>query len=209
MSANEQATTTAKPKKKAEVENVRMTDGRDVEFAGKRKMLKQAIYDSNGNWIGTQFDFRNGETRTLEAPAEDLKTPDGEVMLHKYAGHGSEQKVGDETAGAESLSDMIDAVDAVIDRLSRGEWYIEGTGAGAAGTSLLLRALVVQQQEKGKEVDLTKLRGWLKTKTPEQKKAMRASDQLRPIVQRLEAEDAAKTAHVDTDALFDELDQAA
>ena len=59
---------------------------------------------------------------------------------------------------------------------------------------MLLRALIEDRKDKGKEADVTKLRAWLKTKSPEQKKAMRNSDQLRPIVQRLEAEDAAKTA---------------
>src|SRR5438105_11593993 len=142
MSTTEAATAkSTKAKPKAEVEKVKMSDGREVEFAGKRKMLKEAIY-ADGQWIGTRFDFRNGETRTFDAPAQDIKTPDeGIFLFHKLAGHGSEQKIGDETAGAESIGDMIDAVDAVIDRLSKGEWYMEGVGAGAAGTSILLRAL--------------------------------------------------------------------
>jgi hypothetical protein len=200
MNAN--AETVKKPK--AEVETVTMTDGTKVEFAGKRKMLKNSVFDSSGIWMGTRFDFRNGETLTYDAPGGDLKTPDGESLVQKFAAHGAEQKIGDETAGAKSVSDMVDAVTECIDRLGKGEWYIAGVGEGAGGTSILLRALI---ERTGKTKDV--LGPWLKTKTPAEKKALRGSRELKHIVERLEAEESAKTAHVDTDALFSELDAAA
>jgi hypothetical protein len=191
-------------KPKAEVETVTMSDGTHVEFAGKRKMLKNSEFTSDGIWVGTRFDFRNGETRTYEAPGGDLKTPEGKLLVQQLAAHGAEQKIGDETAGAKSISDMVDAVDECIDRLAKGEWYIAGVGEGAGGTSVLLRALI---EFTGKTKDV--LAPWLKQKTPQQKKAMRLSKELKDIVARIEAEENAKTAHVDTDALFSELDAAA
>lgn len=205
MSTTAEATT-----KKVEYEVVEMTDGRKVNFpVGKnpdrqRKMLKESIFDSEGYYLGTRFDFRNGETRTFNRPAADLKTPDGVYLRDQGEGHGWEQKIGDETAGAKSISDMVDAVDECITRLDKGEWYIAGVGEGAGGTSVLLRALI-EFTGKTREV----LGPWLKGKTPNEKKAMRASKELKHIVERLEAEEASKTAHVDTAALFEELDAAA
>jgi hypothetical protein len=191
-------------KPKTEVETVEMEDGRKVDFAGKRKMLKESIFDSTGNYVGTRFDFRNGTSLTYEAPAAHLRTPDGELVVARLTGHGAEQKIGDETAGAKSISDMVDAVTECIDRLTKGEWYVAGVGEGAGGTSVLLRALI---EKTGKTKDV--LGPWLKTKTPAEKKALRNSRELKAIVERLEAEESAKTAHVDTDALFSELDAAA
>jgi hypothetical protein len=190
-------------RKTAEVEKVTMSDGREVDFAGKRKMLKESLFTSDGIWVGTRFDFRNGETRTFNSPDGVLKTPDGEFLLQRLAAHGAEQKIGDETAGAKSISDMVDAVDECIDRLDKGEWYIAGVGEGAGGTSILLRALI-EFTGKAREV----LGPWLKQKTPLQKKAMRSSKELKGIVERLQAEEDAKTAHVDTGALLAELDAA-
>src|SRR5258707_602566 len=91
----------AAPVKAKEVQIVKMTDGRSVEFAGKRRLLKETLLDeskitadSNGVMIGKgavaiRLDFRNGETRTFPL---SLK------MLAKYAGHGGGQKVGEELA---------------------------------------------------------------------------------------------------------------
>src|SRR5271154_1095818 len=87
------------------VEKVAMEDGREVEFAGKRKVLKDAIIDNVHGTVAVRFDLRNGVTRTYPL------RPD---MILQFAGHGAEQKYGDELAGEEG--DLDDFV-LVLDRL--------------------------------------------------------------------------------------------
>ena len=195
---------TPKGKAKVEVINVQMDDGTTLAFSGKRKMLKEAVFDSDGNWIGSKFSFRNGRIVNHTAPAADFKLKDGRYALQAYAAHGDLQKVGDETAGEDKVDDMVLAVEDIIEQLDRGEWSVEREGGGMSGTSVLIKALV---ESSGKAVE--SIKAFLKGKTKQQKDAMRNSDRLRPIVQRLEAEEAAKAAHVDTGALFGELDSAA
>jgi hypothetical protein len=197
----EEAVKAKKPK--AEVEKVQMEDGRQVEFAGKRKMLKDGVF-ADGVWIGTRFDFRDGRTLNYDAPDPSVRTPTGEILRDQHACHGSFQKIGDETAGAKSVSEMYDAVEACIDRLNKAEWYVEGTGEGAFGTSVLARALALAYPQKSGE----EIKVWLKSRTADEKKAMKTSTKLRPIIQRLEDEEAAKSAHVDTEELFGQLDAA-
>src|SRR5688572_30727301 len=60
------ASAEAKPKKEREAEQVLMTDGRTVEFVGKRKMLKETIIE--GSRVSIRLDFRNGETRLWAIP---------------------------------------------------------------------------------------------------------------------------------------------
>lgn len=172
-----------------QVEKVTLSDGREVEFVGKRKMLKRTEID--GSTVKTVLDFRNGETRTFVIP---------EALLLQFAGHGAEQKLGDETAGEEDVDDMVLAVDALIERLQRGEWGVKREGGGFSGTSVLLRALV---EHTGKPVD--QLKAWLGTKTQAEKIALRNSAALKPIVQRLEEEKASKGSKVDAGALLGEL----
>ena len=186
---------------KAEAEKITMEDGRIVEFAGKRKMLKEGLFNEDGTWKLTRFDFRDGRTIVYAAPSADLRTAEGELMLHKLAAHGSEQKLGDETAGkTQSISDMYDAVEDCVGRLDKGEWYAEGAGEGAFGLTMLLRALV---EFTGKTRE--QLQPWLKSRSPDERKALKNAPKIRPIIQRLEDEEAAKTAHVDTESLLGQL----
>jgi len=171
------------------VENVTMKDGRSVAFAGKRKMLKESFVKDGV--VSTRFDFRNGETRTFVIPP---------VLLNKFAAHGAEQKLGDETAGLEDVDDAVMAIDALIERLNNGEWGAKREANGMSGTSVLARALC---ELKGISID--KVKAFLSTKTAAQKTALRESAELKPIVQRIEAEKANKGAKVDTTALLDEL----
>ena len=186
MSAVEKEVTTKATK---EVETVRMSDGRLVEFVGKRKLLKETLID--GNSVSVRLDFRNGETRLFVLP---------ESLFAKFAGHGAEQKLGDETAGVEDVDDMVIAVDELIGRLENGEWSTKREGSGFAGTSILLRALVEFSGKTTEEV-----RAFLTGKSQAEKLALRSSKQLKPIVERLEAEKAAKGAKVDTEALLEAL----
>lgn len=171
---------------KKDVETVKMADGRSVDFVGKRKLLKETLIE--GNQVAVRLDFRNGETRTFIVP---------EGMLLKFAGHGAEQKLGDETAGVEDVDDMTLGVDELIGRLNAGEWGIRREGSGIAGTSVLMRALMEMSGKTQEEV-----RAFLKDKSQAEKLALRNSSRIKPIVDRLEAEKASKGSKVDTEALL-------
>src|SRR3990167_3022738 len=173
-----------------------MTDGRTVEFAGKRKALKSSWFE--GGEVRVRVDFRNGETRTLTVPA---------ALVEKAACHGGEQKYGDSYAGVEDVDDMIEAVEKVQENLTRGDWSARVEGSGVAGTSVLLRALMEYTGKVKEDV-----KAFLEGKTQADKLALRNSTRankacvsMKAIVERLEAEKASKAAKVDTSALFAEL----
>jgi len=178
-------------------EQVAMQDGtepaRIVEFPGKRKMLKESWTDADGS-IKVRMDFRNGQSRMFTLPGQ---------LVAKAAAHGAEQKLGDETAGIEDVDDMVLAVDELIDRLYNGEWNAKREANGMAGTSILLKALAELYVGK-KTVD--ELKVFLSSKTQAEKIALRNSARVKPIVERLEAEKAAKATKVDTEALLAGLD---
>ena len=188
-------TATAKPvKKEPTINTVTLTDGRIVDFVGKRKLLKASEVSPEGK-IQTTLDFVNGETRTFTIP---------DALLAKFASHGAEQKLGDEIAGVDDIEDAVMAIDDLIDRLYNGEWGVARDKSGLAGASILMRALV---ESTGKTAD--EIKKFLSDKTAAQKAALRTNPKIKPIVDRLEAEKAAKSAKkadaVDTDALLNEL----
>ena len=177
-----------------EVEIVTMSDGRKVEFAGKRQLLKTSLSSEEGG-PAVILDFRNGASVRYQIPP---------TLLERFALHGAEQKLGDETAGTKDVDDMQLDVEALIERLDRGEWSIKREGGGMAGTSILLKALV---EYGGKSVE--EVKAYLKDKSHNDKLAMRGSTRknkhgvsLKEIVERLESEKLAKGAKVDTDALL-------
>ena len=178
-------------KTETQVETVTMTDGRVVEFAGKRKLLKESIITADGK-VAVRLDFRNGETRLFTLP---------DNLLNKFAAHGAEQKLGDEIAGLNDVEDCVLAVDELIDRLYNGEWSVKREANGMAGTSVLVRALV---EHTGKTVDAIKQ--FLSGKSQAEKVALRNNPKIKPIVERIEAEKASKKANVDTDAMLGELE---
>lgn len=171
------------------IETVTMEDGRIVEFAGKRKLLKQAILTNEE--VQIRLDFRNGQTRLFTMPP---------LMLDKFAAHGAEQKLGDEIAGLEDIDDCVLAIDELIDRLYNGEWGQKREANGMAGTSILARALC---ELTGKTRD--QIKAFLTSKTQAEKVALRNSGKVKPIVDRLESEKASKGSKVDTDTLLEEL----
>lgn len=176
--------------KTPQIETVKMTDGRVIDFAGKRKLLKESLVTPEGK-VQVRLDFRNGETRLFTIP---------DAMSAKFAAHGAEQKLGDEIAGLDDVGDCVLAVDELIDRLYNGEWGVKREANGMAGTSTLLRALV---EHTGKTVE--QIKTFLAGKTQAEKVALRNNPKIKPIVQRIEDEKAAKKTNVDTDALLGEL----
>lgn len=180
----------AKAKAETVITTVTMEDGRVVDFAGKRRLLKETLETADGK-VQVRLDFVNGQTRLFTIP---------DNMLNKFAAHGASQKLGDEIASLKDTDDAVLAIDELIDRLYNGEWNTKREGDGLAGTSVLLKALVEstgQTPEKVKE--------FLQKKTQAEKVALRNNPKIKPIVERLEAEKAAKASKVDTDALLGEL----
>ncbi len=187
-----------------EVTKVTMTDGRVVEFSGVRKKLdKEVVID--GGQVAVRFDFRNGETRTFTLP---------QSLLLQAAGHGTSQKIGDETAGEDKVEDMVLAVDDIIDRLSRGEWTkARAEGDSFSGASLVIRALM---NVTGKsQVDIKAfLQGKLDAAAASGTKLSRADlykgfkkpgTKVAAEIKRLEEEALTADSKVDGDAMLAEL----
>ena len=169
-----------------EVEIVEMSDGRKVEFVGKRKMLKNTFIEKDQ--VTIRIDFRNGETRSWGIP---------EALILQCAGHGAEQKLGDEVAGETDVDDMTIAIDELIDRLNKLEWSVRREGGGFTGTSILMKALM---EVSGKAAEAVK--EFLKGKSQAEKMALRQSKTLKPVVERMEGEKVSKAAHIDAEALL-------
>lgn len=175
-----------KTKAKPEVEKVQMEDGREVEFAGKRKLLKEAVF-TDGELPSVRFDFRNGKSRIYQIiPA----------LVAQFAAHGASQKIGDETAGEDDVDDMLLAVEEIISRLSGDspEWTVKREGGGFGGVSVLLRALVEHSQSSANPKTEEQVKAWLKPKSHGEKMALRQHPPIKVIVDRLEAEKIAKAA---------------
>lgn len=173
------------------VVDVAMDDGRVVQFAGKRKLLKESFINAAGE-VKVRFDFRNGETRTVELPAG---------LMSRFAAHGAEQKFGDATAGLDDVDDCVLAIDELMERIGKGEWNVARESNGLAGTSVLAKALV---EFTGKPVE--KIKEFLATKTQAEKVALRTNPKVKVIVDRIEAEKAAKGSKIDSEALLQGLD---
>src|SRR5690606_25326546 len=147
-------------KRKTEITMVKMEDGREVGFAGKRRVNKETLIDESklqidGDMITLQqgavsvrMDFRNGQTRTFPIPVS---------LFAKFAGHGAEQKYGDELAAPAdkplSEEDMVLAVEDLNTRIQSGEWSAQREGGGFAGASVVVLAIA---EVSGKSVEEVK-----------------------------------------------------
>lgn len=170
---------------------ITMTDGRIVEFGKKQRLHKNAEIGEDS--ITVRLDFRNGETRSFTVP---------DSLLAQFAAHGAVQKLGDAIAGEKDDDDAVLAVEELISRLEKGEWTATRAAGSNTGASILLKALV---EATGKEVAV--LKEWLGGKSQAEKLALRRSAQLKPIIDRLEAEKAKNSkSSVDTDSLLEEID---
>jgi hypothetical protein len=196
QSAGATAATTEKAKTR-EVEKVLMEDGRTVEFVGKRKLLKETVID--GAQVNVRLDFRNGKVVTFTIPDD---------MLLKSAGHGMEQKLGDETAGTEDVDDMVMDVQDLASRLGDTSkpvderWTTKREGGGFAGASMLVQALV---KVTGKDIETVK--AFLKAKVDagttyaKLNDAFSEDETVGPVIKELRKAKAGD-AKVDTKALL-------
>ena len=177
-----------KERKEPTVNTVTMTDGRVVEFVGKRKMLKQALIGDDGA-ISLRIDFANGQTRQYALNPS---------LLAQYAGHGAEQKFGDECAGLEDVEDMVLATDKLHERVNeQGQWNLRREGSGFAGTSVLARALAELYNK-----PIEAIKAFLADKTAAEKMAIRGNPKVKPIIERIESERNRKGPAIDSDALL-------
>lgn len=171
---------------------VKMHDGRTVVFGKSQKLRKTHITESNGATIGVQFDFVNGES--LKLLLADVPHPTKSVLM----GHGASQKCGDECADLDNAEDMVEAVRAMIDRLTSGRWEAERTGF--AGQSILIAALVEVTRQSAEQV-----RNVLKTLNAKEKAALKYDATIKPVYDRLEAE---RSKGVDTTQVLGKFQQA-
>lgn len=181
-------------KETAKVTTVTMSDGRVVDFPGKRKLQKSAIVDNDGFIILT-LDFVNGQTRTFPIQPKDFT---------QYAVHGALQKTGDEIAGVDDIDDCVEAVDDLLSRLAKGEWTVKREAGAFNGASILAKALV---EYSGKTIE--QIKTYLSNKSVAEKNALRKTPELAEIITRLEEERAAKQPKLDTGILFAEIDDLA
>jgi len=173
----------------AEKTPVAMTDGRVAHFNKRQKLVKTATFNDETGEVKVVLDFLNGETRTFLSPPS---------LILKLAAHGAAQKLGDEIANEADIEDAVIAMDDLLARLHAGDWNTKREAGAFAGTSVLLRALV---EASGKSVEAAK--AFLAPLTLKQKVALRLTDKLRPIIQRIEAEKGAKAkTTVDTSSLL-------
>ena len=206
-------TSTATAKRPAtEYTKVTMEDGREVIFAGKRKVNKETLIDESkiamegdivqfsSGAVSIRMDFRNGKTRTFPLPL---------ALLAQFAGHGGEQKYGDELASPAdkplSEDDMVIAVEDLDTEIQKGNWgRARSSGGGVSGASIVVQALM---EATGK--DQAAIKAYLDKKIASTegltRQALYASFRVPgtktgAIIARLEAEKAAKSSKVDADA---------
>lgn len=212
-------------KPKAEVTMVKMEDGREVGFAGKRKVNKETLIDDSKvqidedgtitlqpGAVSVRMDFRNGKTRTFVLPSK---------LIPKFSGHGGEQKYGDELATSAdkplSEDDMVLAVEDLDSTIQAGEWRRVSEGGGFGGASVVVQAIM---EASGKTMEEVKsfLNGKLEAAKARNEKLSRKelydsfrnpNSQVGKIVERLEKERLTKESKVDADAALNELGTAA
>jgi len=202
-------------KSKTEYTEVTMTDGRVVQFAGKRKVSKETVIDYTkiqvdeasgivqfeAGAVAVRMDFRNGETRLIPLPLS---------LIARFAGHGGEQKFGDELATSAdkplSEEDMVIAIDDLNSQIQKGDWGKgrASGGGGVSGASLVVQAIM---QATGK--DLATVKAYLQKKLDSDKELSRralydsfrvAGTKTGVIIKALEDAKLAKNAKVDADA---------
>ena len=200
-------------KSKTEYETITMSDKREVQFAGKRKVLKETLIDASRisvdatgamfaeGAVGIRMDFRNGDTRTIMLPLS---------LLAEFAAHGASQKFGDElaTSATDPMTeeDMVIAIDDLNSVIQSGNWGRSraSSGGSVAGAGIVVAALA---EATGKGVDVIK--AYMQKKLDETPGLTRralydsfrvAGTRTGEIIARMENAKRAKAAVLDADA---------
>ncbi len=161
----------------------------EVKFGKTDKIVKLAFPIGSESPTGILFVGRNG--RMFLANISRYPQTIKETMVF----HGSKQKLGDEYADLDTVDDCFEALIALDGRLAEGKWTVERQGF--AGVSVLMKALM-------EVYDLTEegAREFLKPLTVKEKAALRASPELKPAIDKIEAE---RGKGADVTALLDKL----
>jgi len=202
---SEEIVTEKAPKKVVERTTVEMSDGRKVEFTGKKKLVKEVLIDQEAGTVSVRFDFVNGQTRTFPVH--------GSKLMLEFAGHGASQKIGDEAAGEDDVDDMVVAIDNIITRLSDGNWSGRKEGDGFSGASVVIRAVA---EVTGKTIEQVKafLESKLAAAEAKGEKLTRQAlyssfrnpnSKTGQVILRMEQEKAQKANKVNADELLSEL----
>jgi hypothetical protein len=194
-------------KAKTEYTAVKMTDGREVQFPGKRQIQKEVTVSEDGN-VSVRFDFRNGSTLTLASSELDNST------VLQSIGHGLSQKCGDEAAGSKDIDDIVAAVDDMMSRLRRGEWRTPAApGDSFAGASIVVKAVAEASGKTVEEIkaflqkklDTAKAEGKALTRQDLYASFRKPGTATAAIIQRLEAEKASKAGGPSAEDLLAEI----
>lgn len=197
------------PKKETVYTKVKMTDGREVEFAGTRQTDKTILTDEAGKAYGVRFDFVNGETRKL------LFSELNDSLAAYGLGHGIAQKAGDEYSGVKEIDDIVLAVDEIFTRLRAGDWgAAKGAGDSTAGASIVIKAIMEATNK-----DMATVKAFLQGKLDKAKAAgeklsrqelynsfRNPATKTGAIIKRLEEEKLAKSTKVNAGDLLGELE---
>lgn len=201
----------ATAKKATEYTTVTMEDGREVKFAGKRKMSREVILSEDGNSVTVRFDFVNGKTLSLSSTEVPTKT------ALQLLGHGAAQKVGDESAGVEKVDDMVLGSEEMIKRLKAGDWFAaRAAGDSFSGGSIVIKAIC---EATGKPIEWVKefLQKKLDAAKEKGEKLSRAdlyasfrnpASKTGAIIERLEREERSKAVKANADDLLAEMGEA-
>jgi len=175
------------------ITSVEMEDGRIVDFAGNRKILKSFEINEAEKTVTVRLDFRNGKTISFALP---------EVIVLRAAAHGALQKLGDEAASfKDSLDDAFVRVEAMASRILEGSWNMERTSDSIAGQSLLVQALMEYRGKTAQEV-----KDFLSNKSKDEKLALKLNPKIAPIIARLEeARNTKAVEGIDSESLLDEF----
>lgn len=207
----------AAAKKEREVEVVTMEDGRKVEFVGKRKVLKETLIDAakvefdgdscilQRGAVSIRMDLRDGTTRTFVLPGN---------LIAQFAGHGAEQKYGDELASPAdkplSEADMLVALEDLDSRIQKGEWRQKKEGGGGvSGASTVILAIMEAtgkdqatvkaflQKKLDGDANLTRRALYDSFRSPTSKTGV--------IIARMEKDKATKAPAINADAALGEI----
>lgn len=220
---SEAAEAPAKPAKKETVyTKVLMSDGREVMFPGTRKVLKETVLDESKilvdgetlvlspGAVSVRMDFVSGDTRTLPLRLD---------LIPRFAGHGGEQKYGDQLASPKDKpltpEDMVIAIDDLHTQLyDKGEWGVEREGGGGvAGASVVVKAIMEASGKAlaevkaylQKKLDSAKEKGEKLTRKELYDSFRNPNSKTGKIIKRMEEEALSRTAKLDADAELEQI----
>lgn len=136
------------------------------------KKLTKEITDT-----GVSIEFANGETLALQFAdlSEDIK--------FRLMAHGASQKLGDASAGTETVEEAIAETKKVLERLIAGDWKSVRESSGSPKIGLLVEALARLTSR-----DIAECREVVEALDDETKKKLRAQPQLKAVMADIRAE---------------------